>query len=802
MQFFFSTILWLAFSVSAIYAQQGVVSGIITSSGTAQPLRFVTVRAEGTKNGTMSTTGGRYLLKLPKGEYTLSFSMVGYETFRKKIVLKDSVQLNVALQEAAFISSEVVVTAEDPAVAIMRKVLKRKKEQRSKINSYSYMLYTKFVVSADSTTAGRSSSSGDTAIISILELFSKGYFKKPDLYFNEIIQRRQSANIPPGANFVSFGTNINAYDDYVQLLNQEIATPFHLDAIDYYDFVLERETYDGERTVSRIKVNPATSQRKLFEGYINVDADRAIPIEAELTPNRAVQLPFDAKLTYRQRFDEFDKFIMPAGLRIWTSAEAGILWVFAPRVDFNIENVAYDYEFNKPLADELFERRRVESVKYAEVFDSTFWRENNVLPLRVEEVEAYNVIQQERDNPDSVLNATVIDRFFGDVTRVIQRLNRAPFTGFEDIFHYNRVHGAYLGIGLVDSLTDNTIMRGKTGYGFADKRFYGEALLKQHLDEYGRFAVDASYYRRVARRDNPYAVTAAGITSLALLFKNDYGDYYYSDGGEIGFEAGFGQLRFIRREMFARPSGFRLFFKNEFHEAAAVNEQFAVFGRGRKFRDNPAAFTGTLRSVGGEINYRFNSWRRISDFGMQLRTEFANSSLLKSSFDYQQYHFSMILRTPTFFLWKLSTRVMAGFTNGQTPPQKFFSMESAASSTAGEGVLRGMRVKEFYGDRYFHIAAEHNWGEIIPGLLRIPNVASFGIEFITFGNIGWTDFSKETRRYTQTLLPTTASTSDKFYYEAGLGFNRLLLFFRFDITARLSQVEKPRFMFTVSGATP
>lgn len=783
-------------------AQQAAISGVIADSASGAPLRFVTVRAEGTKNGTISTSGGKFLLKLKPGEYTLSFSMIGYETARRTVLLKDSVRLDVRLREAAFTTSEVVVTAEDPAVAIMRKVLKRKEQQRNAIHSYTYMLYTKLVVSADSTTAGRSSSAGDTAIVSILESFSKGYFKKPDQYYNEILQRRQSVNIPAGANFVTFGTNINAYEDYVQLLNQEIATPFHPDALDYYDFVLEGETNTGGQTISRLKVTPNSGQRKLFTGYISVDADRAIPVEAELTPNRAVQLPFDAKLTYRQRFDEFDTFIMPAGLHIFTSAEAGILWVFAPRLDINIENVAYDYEINLPIDDDLFQNRRVESLKSAEVFDSTFWRDNNVLPLRAQEIEAYHIIQQERDNPDSVLQASIIDRFFGDVTRAIARLNRTPFTGFEDIFRYNRVHGAYLGLGLTDSLTDFTVAALKGGYGFADKRVYGEAFLKQYLDDNGQFWFDAAYYRRLARRDNPYAVQPGAITPLALLFKNDYGDYYYSDGAEIGFEAGYGQLRFIRREMFARPTGFRLFFKNEFHEAAAVNEDFSIFNRRGDFRDNPAAFTGTLRSFGGEFNYRFNSWRRISDFGVQLKTEFANSSFLKSTFDFQQYQFAMILRTPTLPLWKLSTRVLAGFSQGRIPPQRFFSLESSASATAGEGVLRGMRVKEFYGDRFFHISAEHNWGEIIPGLLRIPNVASFGVEFITFGNFAWTEFSKETMDYTQTLLPATSATADKFYYEAGLGINRLLLFFRFDVTARFSQVEKPRFMFTVSGATP
>ena len=77
------------------------------------------------------------------------------------------------------------------------------------LKNYTYMLYTKFVVSADTVPAGRNSGRNDTSIFSILESYSKGFFEKPDKYFNEIIQKRQTANIPAQANFVAFGTNLN-----------------------------------------------------------------------------------------------------------------------------------------------------------------------------------------------------------------------------------------------------------------------------------------------------------------------------------------------------------------------------------------------------------------------------------------------------------------------------------------------------------------------------------------------------------------------------------------------------------------
>jgi hypothetical protein len=80
-------------------------------------------------------------------------------------------------------------------------------------------------------------------------------------------------------------------------------------------------------------------------------------------------------------------------------------------------------------------------------------------------------------------------------------------------------------------------------------------------------------------------------------------------------------------------------------------------------------------------------------------------------------------------------------------------------------------------------------------------VAAFGIEFILLGRIGWTEFSSRTRAYSGTALPTTQETKEHYYYEAGIGFNRVLLFFRFDLSARLSQVDRPRLFFTISGAT-
>ncbi len=159
-------------------------------------------------------------------------------------------------------------------------------------------------------------------------------------------------------------------------------------------------------------------------------------------------------------------------------------------------------------------------------------------------------------------------------------------------------------------------------------------------------------------------------------------------------------------------------------------------------------------------------------------------------------------RQKTFPLARLDIRLGVGLLVGDIIPQKFFSIESSSSLISANTAMRGAKEKEFYGNKYFTLSFEHNWGEIIPGLIRIPNIAEFGVEFINYFNLAYSYFDKSTKYASyqgQYFIPnSTASTSDRWYYEVGLGLNRLFLFLRTDLTIRLSQVDRPRFFFTIT----
>jgi hypothetical protein len=721
--------------------------------------------------------------------------MVGYLPDTVQVLWSESA-VRLVLAERPLRSREVVVTAEDPAVKIMRKVLARKVAQADTLKRYTYMLYTKFVAITDTNTALRSTGLGDSTVFSILESFSKGYVVRPDAFYNEIIQRRQTANINASNNFVAFGTNLNLYDDELQIINEFIITPFSRNALDAYNFELISDEADE---VVEIDVFPK-GMRKAFTGTIFIDQKRWVPLEARLTPNSAVNLPFDAALKVRQTFIETNGVVMPEALSMMSTLKADIFFLFSPRLDIDLETFCYDYDFTTPFNDDVFEQRRVEVARSAATFDSTYWSRNQKLPLRKEEAFAYQEIANLEENGDS-LQRSFIDRYLGPIAWLFARLEREPFSGIGDVFRNNRIHGPYSGIGFWFRPDTALDVWARVGYGVNDSRWYGYGALTFYPDELQKWSFDGALYSDLKRRDDPNIVKTNLITFTSILFGDDYGDYYYADGWEVGAGYSWGQLKFMQGDRYARPSMFRVFLQSERQSTAVSRPSFSVFGGPDVQRANPPIHDGNFSAVGFELYLNYRPERRISRTGMVLRGEYSDEALLQSAATYGRSEWTGFARMKTLPLWTLDVAASAGWTWGDVPPQKFFSLESSVSGIALGSAFRVMNVKEFYGDRYATLSIAHNFGEVVPGILRIPNIASFGIEFITFGSVGWSQFTPATLAYTNTTLPSTDTTRERVYYEVGLGINRILLFFRFDVTARLSQRNDPQFRFTFSSAT-
>ena len=793
-------VLLIGTTFTIVKGQNGTltVTGTVQADSTLQPLRFARVRELSSATSVLTNRDGYFTLRIPSRpdqRITLTVTLLGYVTDTLSLPFRDT-SITVVLREKAIRAAEVLVSSEDPARAIMRRVIERKRQQEDSLKTYTYMLYTKFIATTDTLTAMRSTGMGDSTIVSILESFSKGYYKYKNNYYNEIIQRRQTANVPSQANSVTFGTNLNVYEDDVSILGERIDSPFAIDALAIYDYTLQS---DGEEDTVMIEVHPKGKLRRAFDGKIFIDQRHNVPIEAQLVPTDAVNLPFNASLRYRQTFQLQDGVIVPEALSIQSSLQASLFWIVEPRLDVDIETLCYDYRINRDIPDYIFDQKRVEILPEASVYDSMYWNANAKLPLRAEEAKAYDEINSFVNNPDSLENS-LLNRFFGPIRQGIAMLRRPPFTGFDDVLRYNGIHGVYLGLGLTHNLGGvfNTKVTG--GYGTLDKRWYYSGTTTIPIDAHEKFNVSLSHGRELLRRDNPYVVQQSLITATTLLFGDDYGDYYYSTGTTIGASYSWGQLRFIGQDQFIRPSRAEIRFRSSDDRTARSTDLLHIFARGDTLRPNPAIAEGRLSSITGNFFLDFYPSRRISRRGLQVSFETANKQLTGGDFEFSLLSWQGFFRTSTLPLWSLDVYVGGTWSWGPVPPQRFTSTESGFNGIVVGNAFRGMRVKEFYGDRSFELTMSHNFGEVVPGVLRIPNIASFGLELITFGGFAWTSFSEATQQRYNPQLQTTAATADRIYYDFGVSINRILIFLRLDVSARLSQRNIPQFRFTVSNA--
>lgn len=108
-------ILFSVLSIGLVHAQEKfTVNGYVRDAKSGEELLGVTVYVKEKNTGVITNDYGFYSLTLDQGEYTFSFSFIGYETFDQKVLLGQNETININLSEESLELNEVVVTAERP----------------------------------------------------------------------------------------------------------------------------------------------------------------------------------------------------------------------------------------------------------------------------------------------------------------------------------------------------------------------------------------------------------------------------------------------------------------------------------------------------------------------------------------------------------------------------------------------------------------------------------------------------------------------------------------------------------------
>lgn len=95
----------------SVAQEKAILSGYVKDASNGEELIGVTVYVEQLQSGVVTNAYGFYSLTLPPGEYTVSYSYVGYQTESQTINLTTNQTLNMQLQDAVTQMKEVVVSA-------------------------------------------------------------------------------------------------------------------------------------------------------------------------------------------------------------------------------------------------------------------------------------------------------------------------------------------------------------------------------------------------------------------------------------------------------------------------------------------------------------------------------------------------------------------------------------------------------------------------------------------------------------------------------------------------------------------
>jgi hypothetical protein len=725
----------------------------VFDASTREPVPAASIRIAATNRGTIANTAGQFTVQLPGGALTVIASALGYRPDTLTLSSSPAAYHEFLLTPSAIILPEVLVTSEDPAIAIMRRAIARKHQWIDRLATFTMAAFTRQVLRRD------------TSIASITEAETRGYWRAGDTLREVVVHRRQTANIREAVNFASVGRILNFNEDRIRFLGYDFVGPTADDAFDYYDYTLVRTRSDLGRQLYDIRMVPRTRMTPLFRGTVSIDGASDALAGVDVVPNEAFSIPFvrEHRLRYRQQFMLADSsFWMPVDVRIDGRFVVGVPGITFPPIGFEQTSVISSYAINVPVPDSIFRKPRLVVEAPASPLDSAYWTSPGVLPLTPDETAAYGTLDSTRTLETQFrpggLGAALAGE--GGAARVLSWLDLS----------FNRVEGLHAGLsGSLDSLSSSLSVRGGAAYAFSSRYTSASAgaTLFTSADRKLGFGGDWVHRYELTPGWHPYEGFLNALTSL--LFKDDYYDYYRAEGWSA-------------HVVYAPGPGLstRLMFTSEWEFNAPQATDYSLLYPSDSYRPSPAAVPGRMRSVRFDLKLGGSDLPAdiVTTDALGLSIEHSSPHLARSDFAFTQYHLFGTVAIPTFgrsFLFKpmLRLRLAAGTSTGEVPRQRFFSVETSSSYTAGFGAMRAMNVKEFTGTRYIALNLEHNFRSLPFLALGIPFLYENNFELIVNGGIA-NAWGGDTPR------------PEGWYEEAGLSLNRIFELFRLDGTWRLS----------------
>lgn len=773
---------------SSIYADQFSLKGKIIDKATGEALSFANIRIAGSSSGTAANLEGNFELKLKAGNYSIITSFIGYKSDTLNISLNDNKSILVKLEPIAVKLPEVtVLPGENPANEIIRRAISAKQEREKKIDSYIFKAYTKGLVKTtkDITTSDRSvgvsigaKDTGSLKITGIIENESRGYFKKPNYYKDEIYARKQSANTPSTINILTGGRLLqNFYTNDIQFFNRPLVGPIADDALEYYYYIIEDTLAMDNKNVFQIYFEPIDKADPGFYGKIFIEDKSFNLVKLDVNLNKAANPGgIFTLINIFQQFVPFEnQIVMPIDYRVFVEGN----FLGLAKFGFELNTIFHDYEINGKLNKDFFDMVVIKVLPDADKKDSTYWNSIQSIPNTLAEVEAYKRIDSLEAVPRSFWDN------FSLLSSTLYLSDNYSISGPLSLYSFNHItgHALNFSFNISNELDKRLNLNSSFAYGFSDKKFQTDINTRYFLGDYRTTTLSFRVYNELTDLFGESVKYDKMTSTLTSIFgKYDFRDYYYTKGFETK----------IVGDIFPILRG-GIGFINRTDNNAFSNSNFSLFNKSKTYRPNKTIYETKINAVTAEFQVDFRKffedgyYRRRISFGETNilfggKALFSNKSFLKSNLDFNYYEMNLSGFIPSFKSTIFTFLLKGIYSSDAMPYQMMYALPGNIESSGKVNSFRTLRIGETYGNKGIVLTTQYIFGDELFRLLRIPILKDLPLNITAYFNSALLQISDKSK----SILNQPFNEYKHPFYEIGFGVGHSMFPMVVEFTWRLN----------------
>lgn len=788
---------------SLAFSQVTKVSGKVFDADTKEPLPFVSISFKGIKVSTTSDVDGNYSVSTTMPADTIVFSFIGYVTTKKPVKKGVAQVMNVEMKpDVTTITQIDVIAGENPAIIILRKVIKNKPvNDKEKLDSYQYEVYNKIEFDLNNIPKDVAEKKMAKQIkfifdfidssnvkekpylpLFISEAISDYYYKKNPKYKKEVIKASKISGLDNEKSVSQFMgemyQNVNIYDNNTLVFGKNFVSPISDNGTFFYKYYLVDSVFLESNWCYQIQFMPKRKGELAFEGNMWI-ADSTWGVKRlEMSIAGDANINYVNMLNVIQEYEYIDSTWMQTKDKLVVDfklqkKQAG----FYGRKTTSYKNIVV----NKPKEDDFYSKTdNLIVLEDATTKTDTFWTENRHDTLSQNEKQIYFMV-------DSLQN-TKLYRTWQDIVIMVyggyKIWGYVEYGPYYNMISFNSYEGVRPRFGL---RTSNKFSRwcelsGYVAYGIKDEQFKYGGEYKTFITKKPRQIVYFNY-----KKDYELlGASASALTADNILTS-------LTRRTTVNSLTAFEQFRIIYEYEPFEGWNNKIYFTNR--TIRPLGQNYTYYSSDGNLQQKDKIITSEIRIVS-----RF-AWNEKYIEGTFTRSSMGTKApvvvveytpglkgVLKSDYTYQKLYINIDDRIRINPIGYTNYVIDAGIIIGKVPYPLMFLHPGNETYIYDWASYNLMNYYEFASDQFAAISIFHHFDGFFLNKVPLLRKLKWREVFIAKAMVGSMSAGNRT---VLNLPPGLTSLNRGPYYEVGAGIENIFKIFRVDCFWRLSYIDKP-----------